>query len=95
MNMNKPMVSLCAAVMLPVLIFAAPGFSQTNLLPNGGLEKDSNNDGVLKLSDAINTLNYLFKGGPPPPAPGPIECGIDDDAEGEQDFLGGICVCSS
>ncbi len=54
---------------------------------------DSNNDGVLKLSDAINTLNYLFKGGPPPPAPGPIECGIDDDAEGEQDFLGGICVC--
>ncbi|KKL47785.1 hypothetical protein LCGC14_2332060, partial [marine sediment metagenome] len=46
MNMNKPMVSLCAAVMLPVLIFASPGFSQTNLLPNGGLEKDSNKDGV-------------------------------------------------
>ena len=54
---------------------------------------DSNNDAMLNLSDGVNTLNYLFRGGPPPPAPGPLECGIDEDPDGEQDFLGGVCVC--
>lgn len=54
---------------------------------------DSNNDGMLDVSDPIYTLNYLFDSGPPPPAPGPSECGIDEDPDGQQDFLGGICTC--
>lgn len=54
---------------------------------------DSNNDGVLDVSDAVHTLTFLFDGGSRPPAPGPFECGIDDDAPGQVDFLGGICTC--
>lgn len=54
---------------------------------------DSNNDGALDVSDAIYTLNYLFDGGPPPPPPGAMECGIDVDPDGQQDFLGGVCEC--
>ncbi len=54
---------------------------------------DSNNDGALDISDAIYTLNYLFDSGPQPPFPGPTECGIDDDPDGQQDFLGGVCTC--
>lgn len=54
---------------------------------------DSNNDGVLDVSDAIYTLQYLFDGGSPPPPPGAMECGIDVDPDGEQDFLGGLCEC--
>jgi hypothetical protein len=54
---------------------------------------DSNNDGALNVSDAIYTLNYLFDSGPLPPSPGPMECGIDEDPDGQQDFLGGVCSC--
>ena len=54
---------------------------------------DANNDGRLDVSDAVYTLNYLFDSGPPPPSPGPMECGIDDDPDGQQDFLGGVCTC--
>lgn len=54
---------------------------------------DSNNDGHLDVSDPIFTLNYLFDSGPIPPSPGPTECGIDADPDGQQDFLGGVCAC--
>ncbi len=54
---------------------------------------DSNNDGQLNVADAVHTLKYLFDSGPPAPPPGPTECGIDDDPDGQQDFLGGVCTC--
>lgn len=38
---------------------------------------DANDDGWLDNSDPIYILDYVFLGGDPPPAPGPLECGID------------------
>ena len=38
---------------------------------------DSNDDGFVDISDAIKVLTYIFAGGAEPPAPGPINCGID------------------
>ncbi len=52
---------------------------------------DSNDDGVINLADSLATLEYLFRGGSPPPIPGPIDCGIDET----EDLLGGICFCPS
>lgn len=43
---------------------------------------DSNDDGAVDISDAISILNYIFAGGPPPAAPGPIDCGIDSTDDG-------------
>jgi len=45
---------------------------------------DANDDGQLDIVDAMFTLFYMF-GGPPPPAPGPTDCGPDEDTG---DFLG-------
>lgn len=39
--------------------------------------QDSNDDGVLDLSDPIYSLIYMFAGGTPPPAPGASNCGPD------------------
>jgi len=43
---------------------------------------DANDSGVIDLSDAIAVFGFLFQGLPPPPPPGPAECGVDptDDA---------------
>ena len=50
---------------------------------------DANDDGAVELVDAVLVLNFLFLGAPPPPAPGPFECGVDttDDALGCESFL--------
>ena len=43
---------------------------------------DANNDGLgPDVSDAVHLINYLFDGGPEPPAPFP-GCGNDSDHEG-------------
>ncbi len=45
---------------------------------------DCNDDGQVtgQVTDAVYLLNYQFGAGAPPPAPGPVSCGIDptDDA---------------
>ena len=38
---------------------------------------DSNDDGHLNMADAVHLLNWLFKFGDIPPAPGPLEDGPD------------------
>ncbi len=38
---------------------------------------DSNDDGLLNMADSVNILNYLFKFGPEPTAPGPFDDGPD------------------
>ena len=38
---------------------------------------DSNDDGILNMADSVNILNYLFKFGPEPTAPGPFDDGPD------------------
>ena len=38
---------------------------------------DSNDDGALNMADSVYLLNWLFKFGPIPPAPGPYEDGPD------------------
>ena len=38
---------------------------------------DSNSDGATDISDASFSLNFLFLGGPAPPAPGVESCGPD------------------
>lgn len=50
---------------------------------------DADDNGHIGLADAIYLLQYLFLEGPPPPFPGPSECGIDIT----DDFLGGTCTC--
>ncbi len=42
---------------------------------------DANDDGRIGLSDAVTILNFLYMGGPPPPAPGPYGCGLDPTAD--------------
>jgi hypothetical protein len=43
---------------------------------------DANDDGKINLADSVYLLNYLFKFGDEPPAPGPDDDGVDpsDDA---------------
>lgn len=38
---------------------------------------DADDDGEVVISDGIRILDFLFGAGPPPPAPGPWEAGID------------------
>jgi hypothetical protein len=38
---------------------------------------DANDDSEIAISDPRFVLDYLFDGGPPPPAPGPTVCGRD------------------
>ncbi len=43
---------------------------------------DVNDDGFLATADSVALLNYLcLPGSPPPPAPGPIVCGLDPTAD--------------
>ena len=37
---------------------------------------DSDDSGELNITDAVNSLGYLFRGGSPLPAPF-LECGVD------------------
>ena len=39
---------------------------------------DGNDNGTVDISDPVFVLNWLFLGGLLPPAPGPIECGVDE-----------------
>ena len=45
---------------------------------------DTNDDGLVNVGDAIAALAYIFGDGPEPPAPGPLNCGLDltDDTLG-------------
>jgi len=43
-------------------------------MPGGGRRRQQ---GGVNITDGIYILNYLFQGGPAPPAPGPDECGPD------------------
>jgi hypothetical protein len=43
---------------------------------------DADDDGGLGLTDAVVILRWLFQGEPPPPAPGPLDCGEDPTADG-------------
>jgi len=43
---------------------------------------DANDDGVLNMADSVSLLNYLFKFGTEPPAPGPIDDGPDPTEDG-------------
>jgi hypothetical protein len=47
---------------------------------------DANGDGRVDLADGIYDLNFLFRSGPAPPAPGPppSPCGIDPSLPGER-----------
>ena len=38
---------------------------------------DANDDEKLQITDALVIFRYLFLGGPPPPFPGPFDCGYD------------------
>jgi len=38
---------------------------------------DANDDGILNMADSVYLLNYLFKFGDVPPAPGPAHDGAD------------------
>ncbi len=42
---------------------------------------DSNDDGSINLADSVFLLNYLFKFGPTPPAPGPVNDGSDPTSD--------------
>ena len=42
---------------------------------------DSDDNGILDLTDAIYTLNHLFLSGPARAAPGPDTCGADPTAD--------------
>ncbi|MEM7167740.1 MAG: malectin domain-containing carbohydrate-binding protein [Planctomycetota bacterium] len=50
---------------------------------------DFNGDGAHVLDDVAGLLNYLFNSGAPPPAPGPINCGV-----GPETSLG-LCATNS
>ncbi|MEE3199593.1 MAG: hypothetical protein VX254_06125, partial [Planctomycetota bacterium] len=41
------------------------------LAPQPGQAADTNADGALDLADAVYLLNFLYRGGPQPPAPFP------------------------
>jgi hypothetical protein len=42
---------------------------------------DANDDGRINIADPSFALNYLFLGGPEPPAPGSASCGVDPTAD--------------
>ena len=44
---------------------------------------DVDDDGEVQLTDAIGLARFLFLGGPPPPAPGPFECGTAPNVRAE------------
>ena len=48
---------------------------------------DADDTGALELVDGISVFNYLFSGGAAPPAPGPIECGLDATADDALDCV--------
>ena len=44
--------------------------------------RDADNNGLINLADPLYLLNYLFFSGSPPPAPGPVTCGVDVGSNG-------------
>ena len=45
--------------------------------PQCGDAADVNDDGALNIADSVALLGYLFTSATAPPAPGPIDCGVD------------------
>ena len=68
MNRYVPLVLMAAT--LPLLVLAAEAFPQTNLLPNGGFEKDENGDGIPDgwRMQAFNVSNESLEDVTPVPA---------------------------
>ena len=54
---------------------------------------DSNDDGDIEISDAINTANHIFVQGPPLPEPGIGECGIDPTVDMLLDCAYPLALC--
>jgi hypothetical protein len=57
--------------------------------------RDLNDDGLISTSDYLYQVNFLTKGGPPPPAPYP-DCGPDPTPDGlvcDSACCGGSSVC--
>lgn len=52
---------------------------------------DANDDGKINLADAVSLMNYLFKFGPPPPAPGPASEGLDPTEDGLECEIEAAC----
>ena len=46
---------------------------------------DADDNGRNNITDAIQLLQFLFLGGPPPPAPGRDDCGVDPTADALSD----------
>lgn len=71
-------VNIADAVTLLNALFV-PGSSQPECLDSA----DVNDDSGLNVADAVTLLNALFvPGSPPPPDPGPFDCGIDPTDDG-------------
>lgn len=58
-------------------IFTLSSLFSGGIIPACVAAADSNADGDLNIADAVTTLTYLFAMGPPPPPPGPSDCGLD------------------
>ncbi|MCA8959425.1 MAG: hypothetical protein KDC38_02880, partial [Planctomycetes bacterium] len=59
-----------AILVLSHLFSSGPGFACA-------AAADVNDDAAIDIGDPIFVLAYLFSMGPPPPPPGPSDCGID------------------
>jgi len=63
-------------------------------IPSCAEAADTDNDGGVSLSDPVLILDFLFRGGPPPAAPGPGVCGFDPDPFGSSGALGCVSYTS-
>jgi hypothetical protein len=52
---------------------------------------DGNADGEVNITDGIFVLNFLFLGGPEPPAPGPTDCGPDETEDDNAECAPASC----
>ena len=54
---------------------------------------DSNDDGKINLADSVLLMNWLFLAGMAPPAPGPIDDGLDPTADSLGECMSNDTVC--
>ncbi len=70
-------VDLADAICILVYLFGGPGSRCEEAIPRCHDAADANDDGSNDLGDALYILTWLFSDGPPPPDPGPFNCGPD------------------